>query len=138
MATYCSEMRYDSLAKTLLPTQFPSILWLVPLFDSMKCPIDGAELERNTYEANIEVDRCQTCRGMWLDENELQRIQDSGERDYSDEIKLFPDLVGNAHAMALEKSKAPRKCLQCDREMERREYVCSQVLIDTCPECRGV
>jgi Zn-finger nucleic acid-binding protein len=105
----------------------------------MKCPIDGGELSRQTYEANIDVDKCLECGGMWLDHQELERIQDTCERDYTDEIKQLPDLVGRAYAMALARSKPPVQCPRCDQAMERREHgSCSQVMIDVCPHCGGI
>lgn len=105
----------------------------------MKCPIDGGALAPQTYEANIEVDQCGSCGGMWLDPKELERIQDTQDRDYSEEIKQLPDLVGQAYAMALAKSKPAVSCPKCDQTMERREHgSCSQVMIDVCPHCRGI
>ena len=41
----------------------------------MKCPTDGSILtmsERN----GIEIDYCPTCRGVWLDRGELDKILD--------------------------------------------------------------
>ncbi len=105
----------------------------------MKCPVDGNDLVQQTYEAGIEVDKCPACGGIWLDEQELQRIEDSTENDYQDEIGKLPDLAGQAYAMAFARSKPPVNCPRCDREMERREHgSCSQVMIDICPSCRGV
>ncbi|TCK99311.1 hypothetical protein BXY66_3813 [Shimia isoporae] len=39
----------------------------------MKCPVDGATLviaDRN----GVEIDYCPTCRGVWLDRGELDKI----------------------------------------------------------------
>jgi Zn-finger nucleic acid-binding protein len=105
----------------------------------MKCPHDGTELTAAKYEADIEVDRCGECKGMWLDYHELERIQDTCEKDYADEIRQLPNLVGNAYAMALARSKHGIECPQCGQAMERREHgCCSQVMIDVCPHCRGI
>lgn len=39
----------------------------------MKCPVDGATL--NMTERNgVEIDFCPTCRGVWLDRGELDKI----------------------------------------------------------------
>jgi Zn-finger nucleic acid-binding protein len=43
--------------------------------ETMNCPTDGAVLvmsERN----GIEIDYCPTCRGVWLDRGELDKIID--------------------------------------------------------------
>lgn len=41
----------------------------------MKCPTDGAVLEISE-RAGVEIDYCPSCRGMWLDRGELDRILD--------------------------------------------------------------
>ena len=38
----------------------------------MKCPRDQAPLVSNTYEADIQVESCPQCGGMWLDRGELE------------------------------------------------------------------
>jgi len=39
----------------------------------MKCPIDGTDLVM-TDRAGVEIDYCPTCRGVWLDRGELDKI----------------------------------------------------------------
>ena len=39
----------------------------------MACPIDGATLVM-TERSGIEIDYCPTCRGVWLDRGELDKI----------------------------------------------------------------
>ncbi len=39
----------------------------------MKCPIDQTTLEI-TERQGIEIDWCPTCRGVWLDRGELDKI----------------------------------------------------------------
>lgn len=39
----------------------------------MKCPVDGAELLM-TERQGVEIDYCPTCRGVWLDRGELDKI----------------------------------------------------------------
>lgn len=41
----------------------------------MKCPIDGAELVMAERQG-VEIDYCPTCRGVWLDRGELDKILD--------------------------------------------------------------
>jgi hypothetical protein len=43
------------------------------------CPGDGAMLEKEVAHGLI-IDRCPTCRGVWLDAGELERL--SGEVAY--------------------------------------------------------
>jgi Zn-finger nucleic acid-binding protein len=56
----------------------------------MKCPIDDTTLAISTREG-IEIDYCPTCRGVWLDRGELDKLierenrwiedRDDGARD---------------------------------------------------------
>ncbi|MBC7290826.1 MAG: zf-TFIIB domain-containing protein [Actinotalea sp.] len=39
----------------------------------MRCPIDGVELVM-TDRQGIEIDYCPSCRGVWLDRGELDKI----------------------------------------------------------------
>jgi Zn-finger nucleic acid-binding protein len=40
---------------------------------AMKCPVDGNELKM-TERQGIEIDYCPSCRGVWLDRGELDKI----------------------------------------------------------------
>ena len=40
---------------------------------SMTCPIDGTTLVMSE-RSGIEIDYCPTCRGVWLDRGELDKI----------------------------------------------------------------
>ena len=39
----------------------------------MQCPIDGIQLVI-TERSGVEIDYCPTCRGVWLDRGELDKI----------------------------------------------------------------
>ncbi|MCW2767686.1 MAG: hypothetical protein JWO11_3645 [Nocardioides sp.] len=45
----------------------------------MQCPTDGTTLTMSE-RSGIEIDYCPTCRGVWLDRGELDKIL---ERSYS-------------------------------------------------------
>lgn len=105
----------------------------------MKCPKDGTELQAKNYEADITVDSCDACGGMWLDDGELERIQEVKENDYSHELERMPDLGVGAYALAEAKTDRSLSCPKCGADMEVLEYArSSQVLIDTCTKCEGV
>ena len=42
----------------------------------MKCPKCGTTLVKKSYKGMMEVDCCPNCRGMWLDFDELDRLED--------------------------------------------------------------
>ena len=39
----------------------------------MPCPVDGSQLVMSERQG-IEIDYCPTCRGVWLDRGELDKI----------------------------------------------------------------
>lgn len=39
----------------------------------MQCPMDGAQLVMSDRNG-VEIDYCPTCRGVWLDRGELDKI----------------------------------------------------------------
>jgi hypothetical protein len=46
----------------------------------MACPIDGNQLVMSERQG-IEIDYCPTCRGVWLDRGELDKIVDRSAND---------------------------------------------------------
>lgn len=46
----------------------------------MKCPIDSADLLMMERQG-IEIDYCPTCRGVWLDRGELDKLIERGSAD---------------------------------------------------------
>ena len=107
----------------------------------MNCPNDGTLLSQLSYEGDVEVDVCRQCRGIWLDHGELERIQETLEHDYSEDLKNIPDRAIKAYEMArqLGAGALERQCPRCARALRKEEYgFCSQIIIDVCSECRGV
>ena len=47
----------------------------------MQCPNDGAVLVMSE-RSGIEIDYCPTCRGVWLDRGELDKIIERGAREF--------------------------------------------------------
>ena len=45
----------------------------MPNQGSMACPVDGTALQMSE-RSGIEIDYCPTCRGVWLDRGELDKI----------------------------------------------------------------
>ena len=46
----------------------------------MKCPVDDRELVMSERQG-IEIDYCPTCRGVWLDRGELDKIVERAAED---------------------------------------------------------
>ena len=49
----------------------------MPNHGPMSCPVDGATLVMSERQG-IEIDYCPTCRGVWLDRGELDKIIERG------------------------------------------------------------
>lgn len=45
----------------------------------MRCPVDGVDLVL-TERQGVEIEHCPTCRGVWLDRGELDKIIDRSAR----------------------------------------------------------
>ena len=57
------------------------------------CPVDSTELRR-IDRSGVHVDACPTCRGLWLDRGELDKIVERERADLDDfeqEIRGKPD-----------------------------------------------
>lgn len=48
--------------------------------NGMPCPIDGTQLVMSERQG-IEIDYCPTCRGVWLDRGELDKIIERNAAD---------------------------------------------------------
>ncbi|GEM_PF-1182688 len=106
--------------------------------DPMKCPNDNSDLHKEKYEG-VEIDKCSTCGGIWLDAGELETIQETHINDYSEDLKEMSDHINEAYDFAKAKTKALLNCPICDNVLERREYgFCSQILIDSCIKGHGI
>jgi len=55
----------------------------------MQCPSDGTVLVMSE-RSGIEIDYCPTCRGVWLDRGELDKIIERGAREYSAPAQAVP------------------------------------------------
>ena len=75
---------------------------------------------------DVEIDHCLDCRGIWLDNGELEL------------------LLGNSNKMPLKLAKnfqeASRKCPRCGTKMEKAVFQTktSEILLDKCPKGCGL
>ena len=49
----------------------------------MDCPVDGSTLLMSERKG-VEIDYCPTCRGVWLDRGELDKLLSGADRDEDD------------------------------------------------------
>lgn len=96
----------------------------------MKCPRCDAELRQTDCGevGFVVVDVCPSCRGMWVDEGELDALDDS--------------VSSNAEVLNYEKiegSEEPLDCPRCDGEqlVPLAPPESKDLVIDHCESCHG-
>ena len=57
--------------------------------NNMPCPIDGTSLVPNERQG-IEIDYCPTCRGVWLDRGELDKIIERSAQAFAPQPQMPP------------------------------------------------
>lgn len=93
--------------------------------NSLVCPRCPSTLTVEKFK-DIEVDRCSTCKGMWLEYDELDRLEDRAMDD--DEMKgslMFRSFAGDL------------RCPTCDAEMQMFHYRAFNLELDFCPKQCG-
>lgn len=93
---------------------------------SLRCPRDGALLIIEEYQG-VQVDRCPTCSGRWLDEDELEKIEATVASE-----------EGQRRA-TIEYAKRPSEltCPVCDKPMTSFNYRAYNLELDTCQDAHG-
>ncbi len=84
------------------------------------CPRCGSELRNEKYKG-IEVDKCVSCEGMWLDYNELDQLEDTVLD--ADEVK--GTMITRSHDSEL-------SCPRCHGAMQQFRYRYNELLLDVC------
>ncbi|HET8781222.1 MAG TPA: zf-TFIIB domain-containing protein [Pyrinomonadaceae bacterium] len=46
-----------------------------------KCPVDSVEMTKRRLADAVLIDVCETCRGVWLDKNELETLLKNAKDD---------------------------------------------------------
>ena len=92
----------------------------------MNCPRCHIELRVKNYRG-IEVDRCPTCGGMWLDYGELDQLEDT----VFDKDKLKGSLMFRSFDSEL-------VCPKCEGRMQRFNYRAYNMELDFCEQEHGV
>jgi len=92
----------------------------------MNCPKCATALTKKYYKGMMEVDYCPNCRGMWLDFNELDQLEDLA----FDEDQYKGSLVHR-------ECPAGCQCPVCDAQMSEFQYRLYDLKLDLCPEKHG-
>lgn len=93
----------------------------------MNCPKCSQGLEQLELEG-IEVDKCTSCNGVWLDEYELEDL-----------LELDADALNELLLAGTDDSTLDDKVAVCPRDgTELRRLRQRGVILDCCPECQGL
>jgi len=92
----------------------------------MECPKCAAALITKYYKGMLEVDYCPNCRGMWLDFDELDKLEDVA----FDEDRYKGSLIHRECETAC-------KCPICGHPMREFQYRLYDLKLDYCLEKHG-
>jgi Zn-finger nucleic acid-binding protein len=89
----------------------------------MNCPKCSTELVQKFYKGMLEVDSCPNCRGMWLDVNELDKLEDV----------IFDDDARKGSLIHFQR-KTEFRCPHCEGLMMEFQYRLYNLNLDYCSE----
>jgi Zn-finger nucleic acid-binding protein len=89
----------------------------------MNCPKCSTELVQKFYKGMLEVDSCPNCRGMWLDVNELDKLEDV----------IFDDDARKGSLIHFQR-KTEFRCPHCESLMMEFQYRLYNLNLDYCSE----
>lgn len=92
----------------------------------MKCPNCRAELVSTTRDG-VDANYCAACRGMWLSQAELGRLEDEA-------FDLGDDEKGT---LVFSSSATARACPQCGGALRMFQYRLYDLELDYCPAGHG-
>ncbi|MQF48383.1 hypothetical protein FIM08_00540 [SAR202 cluster bacterium AC-647-N09_OGT_505m] len=91
----------------------------------MNCPRCQTALSMENYKG-VEVDRCASCKGMWLEYHELDQLEDKELNEYDVKGSLmFRSYQGDLH------------CPTCGSGMQMFHYRAYDLELDFCPNEHG-
>jgi len=99
----------------------------------MICPVCKYDMIVVEYQ-NIELDYCNSCKGVWFDSGELELLLKSQSIE---EPKAFFDGILNSQEAASPEKK--RNCLVCGHKMKKTAIGKQpEILIDVCRDKHGL
>ncbi len=89
----------------------------------MNCPKCNSELTKKFYKGMFEVDSCPNCRGMWLDFNELDKLED-----------VIFDEDSHKGSLIHFQTQTEFPCPHCGLKLDEFKYRLYDLRLDTCTE----
>jgi len=108
--------------------------------ETVACPNCAAPMTRETYEG-AGVDRCASCGGVWLGQDEMGLIVQRREEDFSTEVvkEARGRAKKGASRIAPEERARNLPCPVCARKMLPSVYnYSSGIVINRCPYDHGI
>lgn len=100
----------------------------------MKCPFCSNAMKEENYEGVI-IDRCCSCDGVWLDDNEIQIILQQTQKTFTELQKIEAIILKNQD----HREKESLRCPKCGDLLQVLNYALnSGVFIDRCKNHHGV
>jgi Zn-finger nucleic acid-binding protein len=76
----------------------------------------------------VEIDYCSACKGIWLDNGELELIfSNSNQKEISKSFTVKKDF-----------DEAKRRCPICKKKMEKVEFENTGIILDRCTNNHGL
>lgn len=92
----------------------------------MNCPKCASPLVKKSYKGMMDVESCPVCRGMWLDFDELDRLEDTA----------FDDDARKGSLLHRE-SAADCPCPACGATLIAFQYRLYDLRLEACPQKHG-
>ena len=102
----------------------------------MNCPRCETSLNIETIKEinfSVEVDKCPSCKGIWFDESELQKLENITELTVF-EIRRIPSEYRQLDALYCPKCENGGKALM-KKATHPKDH---KVIIDYCKNCNGI
>lgn len=98
----------------------------------MKCPLCRVDMKELNI-SGVLIDECTECHGLWFDNLELARLDETYEGDGEALERLL------SYPRAYDKNRGAISCPRCSMKMHSRcYYYKSDITIDECFGCGGV
>ena len=99
----------------------------------MICPVCKNDMIVVEYH-NIELDYCNSCKGVWFDSGELELLLES--HSLEETKAFFDDILNSQEAVS---SEEKRKCPICSHKMKKTAIgEQPEILIDICRDEHGL
>jgi Zn-finger nucleic acid-binding protein len=96
-----------------------------------QCPKCHEELKSTTLAA-VEVDECQSCKGIWFDKGELKEAKDATDSDLN-----WMNFEIWKHEDQFKATASAQSCPICNKPMVSIAYGETGVSVDFCEDCKG-